>query len=129
MNKAEGFEVTEYSDPKNEAYAKYSAIYQIMQDKEREAPNCGVRVSFVGNMLKLYYHCYEMHLPTRMKEVTDESETMIREALKYIKKELKKRKLGAIDFKEDKSLANYTVQKVSLNERYYAVFWKFYELG
>ncbi len=34
-----------------------------------------------------------------------------------------------LELKEKKDLANYTVQKVSLNERYMYTAWRFYDLG
>lgn len=128
MDKPEGFEVTEYGKP-HEVYSMYSVVHQIMEDRGREAPNYGVKVAFTGNMLKVYYHCYEMCLPTRFTEIEGNANDSLNEAIKYIKKEYKKRTKKTLDLKEKKDLANYTVQKVSLNERYYTVFWRMYELG
>lgn len=125
---AEGFEVTEYGKP-HEIFDVYSVVNQIMLDKGRESPSCGVRVAFVGDMLKVYFHSYEMHLPTRMKEVESFANDSLKEAIKHIKKEYKSRTRKDLDLKEKKELANYTAQKVSLNERFYVVFWRFYELG
>jgi len=127
MQKPESFEVTEYADPKK-SYDKFSVIYQIIENKVRENPTFGCRVSFVGNMLKLYFHCYEMHLPVRMKEIEKLAHDSLNEAVKMIKKEFKTITKEKIELKEDKTKANYTVQKVSLNERYYVVYWRFFEL-
>lgn len=128
MGKPEGFEVTEYAAKEN-IYEKFTAIHQIVEDKVRESPSAGCRVSLSGNTMRLYYHCYEMHLPVRMKEVEAAAKTMLDEMVKHLKSEFKARTKRPLTLKEDKGLANYTVQKVSLNERYYFVTWRCYELG
>lgn len=127
MKKPESFEVTEYGE-QNEVLSKYSTIRQIVDEHKREFPNAGIRCSFAGNMVKIMYHAYEMHLPVRMKEIQDQANDMLSSALKHIKKEFKSRRKETLNLKEKKDLANYTAQKVSLNERYYAVFWRMYEL-
>jgi hypothetical protein len=76
----------------------------------------------------LYYHCYEMHLPVRMREVEAQAKTILDEMVKHLKKEYKARTKKTLNLKENKERANYTVQKVSLNERYYYVSWRCYEL-
>jgi hypothetical protein len=48
--------------------------------------------------------------------------------VKHLKKEYKARTKKTLNLKENKERANYTVQKVSLNERYYYVSWRCYEL-
>jgi len=125
MTKPESFEVTEYSGEQVDA-AK--VISQIVADKVKESPAHSLLVSFSGNMMTLKYQCYEMHLPNRIKQVVDQSQDVFRESLSHIKKEFKKRTKQALTLKEKKELADYSVQKVSLNERYYAFFWRVYEL-
>lgn len=126
MDKPESFEVTEYGD---DAPDMYSVIQQIVADKVKESPAHGLMVAFSGGHLVLKYHCYEMHLPSRLKQVVDLSNDVFREAVSHIKKEYKRRTKKALTLKELKDLANYTTQKVSMNERYYVIFWRCYDLG
>lgn len=128
MDKVQSFEVTEYGNAHKE-YDRLAVIEQIIGDREREAPNIGVRVSFHGNQFRLHYHTYEMLVPTNMKNIEVRANDILNDCLKYLKKEYKARTKSTLSFKEIKDLANYTVQKVSLNERYYVVFWRCYELA
>lgn len=128
MDTPEGFETTTYGDQEDSTKV-YSVICQIMEDRVRESPTFGMKASISNGLLKIFYHCYEMHLPSRVADVQDRAQTAFREVLKHIKKEYRSRTKESIDLKEKKELANHTVQKVSMNERYYAVFWKFYELS
>lgn len=125
MAKPESFEITEYSGEQVDAP---KVVAQIVADKVKESPAHSLMVSFTGNMMTLKYQCYEMHLPSRIKQVVDLSQDVFRESLSHIKKEFKKRTKKTLTLKEQKDLANYSVQKVSLNERYYAIFWRIYEL-
>lgn len=125
--KPEGFEVTEYGKPHNIQDA-YSVIYQIVQDKGRESPQFGVRASLTGNMLKLTYMSYEMLAPSKMREITERGEECLKEMLKHIKKEFKSRARQTLELTEKKELSNYTLQKVSLNERYAYATWKMFEM-
>lgn len=125
----ESFEVTEYGEdepvgPK----ADLGAIQEIVQDHVRKVPSVGVRVAFTGNLVKLTYHCYEMHLPRRLQQVQSDSETVLREMVKILKKEYKAKTGETLKLKELKELANHSVQKVSLNERYMYAGWKFFEI-
>lgn len=123
----ESFETTEYSTPHN-VYDDYSVINQIVQDKGRESPAYAVRASLTGDMLKLTFMSYEMHAPTRMRDITESGDKYLSEMLKHLKKEFKKRTKKELELTEKKDLANYTIQKVSLNERYAYAAWRFYEL-
>lgn len=126
MAKPESFEVTEYGGDTLDAF---SVIKQIIEERVKESPAHSVMVSFSGEKMTLKYHCYEMHLPTRMQQVVATSEDVFRETLSYVKKEFKKRTKTVLSLKEQKDLANYSVQKVSLNERYYAIFLRVYDLN
>lgn len=126
--KPESFETTEYGvDSKTPD--KFATIGQIMSEHVRESPASGIRHAIVGKLLKVYYHTYEMHLPTKMPLIEETAEKSLNECVKHLKKEFKKRTRKDLDLKEKKELRNYSVQKVSLNERYYAVFWRMYEMG
>lgn len=128
MNKAQSFEVTEYGSNKS-IYNTCSMIQQIIDDRERESPSMGIRVSFNGNQLRLHYHTYEMLAPTKMKEIESRANDILNDCVKYLKREYKTRTKDVLTLSELKDLANYTIQKTSLNERYYIVFWRCYELN
>jgi hypothetical protein len=128
MDKPESYEVTEYGSKKTKEFDKYSVIVQIVQEKVRDVPSLGLQVSFTGDLMRIAYHCYEMNLPSKMKTVQEQANTYLNEAVKHIKKEFKSRTKKPLTLKEKKDLANYTVQKVSLNERFYVVYWRFYEI-
>lgn len=129
MKNVESFEVTEYGQDHRLPDETYSAIVEIVRDQVHEHPEANVRVSFTGNLMKLTYHCYEMLLPTRMREVEALAKSSLDATVKNLKKEFKKRTKNVLDVKEKKDMANYSVQKTSLNERYMCSFWRFYELG
>lgn len=127
MGKPESFEVTEYGTA-HEDYDTLSVIRQIIQDLTRDNPAASMSVSFTGDMIKLTYSSFEMLLPTRIKEVEARSVEVFRDVVKHLKKEFKSKTKRTLTLKEKEELADYTVQKVSLNERYYYICWRHYEL-
>ena len=129
MDKAQGFETTEYGKEHEHPDWMLSAIEEIIRDQGTRSPNINVRVTFTGNLMKLTFHWYEMHLPTRMREIEELAREVLNDTFKNLKKKFKERTKEVLDAKEKKELANYTVQKVSLNERYMYAAWRFYELG
>ena len=129
MDEAQSFEVTEYGDNPGLLDRKLSVISEIVRDQVSRVPSANIRVAFTGNMVKLSYHCYELHLPSRIKQVVADSDSMLKEIVKVLKKEFKARTGEALKLKELKDMENYSVQKVSLNERYMYVGWRFFELG
>ena len=70
-----------------------------------------------------------MNLPVKMKEIEATAREVLNETFKNLKKQFKEKTGDTLKAKEQKDMANYSVQKVSLNERYYYVAWRFYELG
>ena len=129
MDKPESFEVQEYNDVK-EPYQTFQTIKQIVQDRKDLArhPSCAYKVDFLGDVLRVQVTMFEMHLPQRMKEVQDAAIKLQKAYVSELKKEFKKRTKTALSLKEIKEKADYTVQKVSLNERYYYIAWHLYEL-
>lgn len=129
MDKPESFEVTEYNDVK-EPYQTFQTIKQIVQDKKDGArnPSVAFKVDFLGDIMKVQLTLFEMHLPQRMKEVQDAAHKLERSYISELKKEFKKRAKRDLKLKEVKGKADYSVQKVSLNERYYYICWCLYEL-
>lgn len=128
MEKVESFEITEYGSEHEIPGRTQGVITEIVQEMNRSTPSCGVRVTFTGNMMKLTYHAYEMHLPVRLKMIEHNAKSSLDEAVKLIKKQFKERTGNTISPKERKEFANTSAQKVSLNERYMYSSWRFYEL-
>lgn len=127
MEKAEGFDVTEYGEH-DDTVDRRSAILTIIKRLERESPAIGVHVKFMGDDMQLTYHTYEMHVPSKMKYVEDRANGVLDDVLKQLKKEYKADVGKALSLKEKKERASHSVQKVSMSERYYAVFWRVYEI-
>ena len=123
------YEVTEYSDPVLDAATAYKVIRQIFYEYARGPAKHAVWADMSGDQLKLHYHSYEMFLPSRMKQVQDEAKQILDAAASELKKEFKARTGQALKLKENKELSNYTVEKVSLNERYYYKAWRFYSVS
>lgn len=133
MEDAKGFDVTEYGDgDEDDTVAKRAAILSVINDRERDNPTIGIKVTFMGDLMRLTYHSYEMGVPSNMKEVESRANKVLDEAAKFIKKEYKNKYNGhgkkKIDLKEQKPKRDYQIQKVSMNERYYVLFWRFYEI-
>ncbi len=132
----ESFEVTEYDPDDLPEAEKLAAVKQAVQDYKNDPeitkiPSGGVQLHIQGDRVKLVYHCYDMHLSDhlRLQEVERQCEQHLTDALKGIKKKYKEITRKALSLKELKDLRDYSVQKVSLNERYYATFWRVYSLG
>jgi hypothetical protein len=125
---AQGFEVTEYGDA-GRPDRVFSVIAEIIQNQVDRDPAVNMRVHFVGDMCRLSYHSYEMHAPRRMNEIEGRAKDGLNEAAKLIKKEFKSRTGKVLKFAEKKDMANYDVQKASLNERYMVSYWRFYGLS
>lgn len=130
MEKPESFEVTDYG-AENTEYNRAAAIKQIVSEIGRSNPSFAVLASIAGNRLTLKYHCYEMHLHDhlRLRAVADQADLVFKETLKHLKKEFKSRTKKALSLKEMKGASNHNLQKVSLNERYYYLAWRVYELS
>lgn len=126
--KVQGFEVTQYSKPQ-EIFDKFAVIYSIVEDRQSDRPNHGVRVKAQGDQLQVAYHIVEMDLPQRINVVRDQVEECFKEVVKYVKKEYKSRTGKALDLKEDKDLRSEAVQKANLNCRYYGVYTRTYSLA
>ena len=128
MNKEpQGFEVAEYSKPALDANQAYQVVRQIFFDRQKSNPAFGVWADMQGNILKVHYHAYEMQVPRRYPQVAEQGETALKEAVKLLKAEFKARTGETLALKELKDLSNHTLEKVSLNERYYYRCWKVFE--
>jgi hypothetical protein len=123
------FEIAEYSPAVLDMNTTFKVIKQIFSEYARGPAKHAVWVDMSGNKLKLHYHSYEMFLPSRIKQVEEESKNILDAAIRELKKEFKVRTGKALHLKEEKNLGNYTVEKVSLNERFYYKCWRFYDVS
>jgi hypothetical protein len=128
MNKPESFEVAEYANEQEFLDYKIGAIKEIVDQCKKDSPSMSFSVSFNGNQVKLTYHSYEMHLPLKIKDVQEAAQKNLNNLVKLLKKEFKSKVKETLELKELKDLASYSVQKVSLNERYYFASWRCFEL-
>ena len=128
MEKDQGIESQTYSD-KGRPDETYSAIVEIVRDMSRASPSCGITVKFQGHLMTLYYHTTESHLHAKMQEVEKQANDALNKALSHIKKEFKKRLKRDLDPVEKRDNRNHSVQKTSLNERYYLTFWRSYSFS
>lgn len=129
MNENHSFDKTEYSSPEMSFADAYQIIRQILVDMTHDVPTVGVWSDMTGNQLKLHYHDYVVNLPANLRATVDRSDTALRELVKHIKSEFKDRTGKALKLKEQKDLSNYTVEKVSLNDRYYYRTWRVYDVS
>jgi hypothetical protein len=129
VNKAQGFEIAEYSSPEIGPGEMIKVIKQIMEDNKQTHGSHGIWCDMTGDLFKIHQHCYEMHLPLRMKLVEEQTDAQFKEVVKLIKKEFKARTKKTLNLTEKKELSNRTIEKVSLNERYYYKTWRFYNLS
>ena len=127
-----GFESYEVQGtPYEQKNDRNSLIAQIVRERVKDVPTVGILVSFEGNTMKVRYHCYETYLADRKKvdALYKEAEKHIRDFVKELKSEYRKRSKAALTATEIKERRDYSVQKVSLNDRYYFVSQQVYDLG
>ena len=129
MNENHTFDVTEYSNPDMSYADVYQVIRQIVVDMVHDVPTVGVHADMTGNQLKLHYMDYVVNLPVHLKETVARADTALKELKKHIQAEFKRRTGTALKLKELKDLENYTVEKVSINERYYYRCWRVFEVS
>ena len=131
MNKPDPqtFEVAPYSDVDFGINEAHKVIKQIFVDLVRDAPAHAVWADMTGDLMKLHYHTYVMHLPSRIKIIEDECDQIFKGTLAHLKKEFKARTGKTLKLAEQKALANRAVEKVSLNERYYYKAWRCYTVS
>jgi hypothetical protein len=127
-NGAAGFDIAEYSEHELGIEDVNREIKQIFVEMGKRNAAFSIWPVMTGNQLRLQYHTYTMHLPTHMKQVQGQADDIFKESLRELKAELKRRKIPA-KFTELKDRANYTIEKVSLNERYYYKAWRVFEVS
>lgn len=127
--KPESFEIQEYGD-QNETYETAQLLKQIVQDyrNENNVVSHGFKVDFTGNMMKVIMSFYEIGYPAKRQEISDKVNEYHKQIFSMLKKEFKKRAKRELAVTEQKDMADYTVAKVSLNDRYMLTSWRCYTL-
>lgn len=110
-----------------------SAIVQSHNDLKKDfgGAAAGIILKLNGNRAFLEYHSYDTSLDNRgrLEDLCKSAEKILGDYLKALKKAIKKSTKVGLKFKELKELKNYTVDKVSLNDRWYLRFWRVYEIS
>ena len=119
MSNAESYEVQ--GIPHDEQLLNaHTVLQQVAEDMVHDRPTIGVRVKFMAEVkMVVTYHCLEVDLPNRFTTVETEATKYLDMFLKELKKEFKSRTKKAVTLKEDKKDRTHSVEKVSLNARYY----------
>lgn len=117
MSDAESFEVQ--GVPYDQLEDAVSLIAQITEDIVSTHPGYGIRVKFNGNQAIVTYHCWEISLPSRVKDVEHTADTFLNSYVKELKKQYKDQSGHTLKFKEIKDMRSISSEKVSLNDRYY----------
>jgi hypothetical protein len=127
-NEVGSFEITEYG-VEHEIPARILGVLQeIIRDQNKNFPSYQFSVRFTGNKMRLVYVSYEFNYPGRKKDIDEMAKRLLNETVKNLKKEFKSRVHEALDIVEDKSMADFAVHKVSLNERYMYTSWRVFEV-
>lgn len=109
-----------------------AALVQAHQDVRGQfgGPAGNVLLKRSGDRVFVEYHRYDTSLDNRgrLESLCGDVEKLIKDYLKSLKKEVKKRTKKAVKFKELKELGNYSVEKVSLNDRWYLIMWRVYDV-
>lgn len=129
MHTPDSYEIAEYSKPELGVAESYKVIKQIVFELQRENPACAMWVDMAGDLLKIHHQAYVMFLPTRLKEIEANAAESFKKFIAHLKKEFKLRAGKDLKFSEQKDLTNYSVEKVSLNQRYMYRCWRFYKIG
>jgi hypothetical protein len=127
-NEASSFEITEYGVEHEIPGRILGVLQEIIRDQNKNFPSYQFSVKFTGNKMRLVYVSYEFNYPGRKKEIDEMAKIVLNETVKNLKREFKAREHIALDITEDKSMADYAIHKVSLNERYMYTSWRVFEI-
>lgn len=114
----------------DQKFDRTALIKQIEQDIPSPTPSSKFKLKLSGTRLVISYHCIETYLSdrSRVESLYKESEKLIKDYVKEFKKEYKKRSKKALKMTEVKEGRDYSVEKWSLNERYYFTSFQVYDL-
>lgn len=127
----QSYEVAEYSDPELDTATAFKVINQFFVDQDRGPVKNAVWCKWSGDKLKIHYHSYEMHLDHqgRLDQVKEEGRQILNGVVTALKKYFKEHTGKALKLAEDKELADYTTEKVSLNQRFYFKTWRMFTVS
>ena len=98
----------------------YSMVKQLTDDMIPQNAGYGIQVKFQGEKRAIVtYHTFEVDLHLKMKEVERQADELLKSYEKELKKQYKSRVGKSLKLKEDKDERCTSVEKVSLNSRYY----------
>ena len=127
MHEVESYEVQ--GTPYEQTADKIAMINQLTEDMISDHAGYGFKVKFhSGDQMTVTYHCFEMDLPLRIKEVESQSETLLNGYVKRLKSDYKSRVGVTLKLKERKDERCGSTEKVSLNNRYYFRSSRTYEI-
>ena len=127
MSQAEGYEVQ--GTPYDQKLDRNAMINQVTEDLIPAHAGYGFKVKFMGeDQMSVTYHCFEMDLPLRVKEVEQQAQDLLKQYEKHLKKEYKSRAGKTLKLKELKGGRSESTEKVSLNNRYYYRSSRTYEI-
>lgn len=130
MDRPESFEVQQYEESNSRPYETYAVVKQIVKDYKDENPVAthSFNVDFKGDLMVVTFNFYEMRLPERIRDVMAQAASYQKQIVSHLKKEFKKRTRRDLEITEEKGKSDYTISKVSLNERYMLVVWSVYRV-
>lgn len=130
MPNFESFEVQ--GVPYEQEEDKVALIKQIAEEFISDNPSYNFKVRIQASDMYITYHSYEAYLHQRMQEVYQASEKLLGEFEKQLKKVYKERSGHTLKMKQDKEYSkddkHVTVEKVSMNNRYYFRNTRKYEI-
>ena len=132
MQEYESFEVQ--GTPYDQAEDLPSAINQIAEEFIPAHAGYNFRIAFMGEgQMSLTLHVCEVWEPHNLavarKDLEERSVTMFKDYEKNLKKEFKSRFKKALKLKEDKDVRATSVQRVSINDRYYFISSRKYDIS
>lgn len=127
MDEAQGYEVQGEDEQERDVL---SIAAQAVQDVKREDPSFGFTAKFHGeSLMTLSYHSSQVDMPNRQAEAEHEADQRFKAFEKAYKAAYKDICGKAAKLKEDKDQRRESVQKVSLNNRYYYIKTRTYSVA
>lgn len=93
-------------------------------------PSIGLNISLSGDHLVIKFVCHDRSLDDRRRldGMMDSAEKVIKDYVSYLKKEVRANGGGSPKFKEIKDRRDYSVNKISLNDRWQLMVTRVFEV-
>lgn len=113
----------------SQAEDRNALLAQISEEFQKIKTSSAIRITFQGDSLIVRYHCIEQFLDERSRVdlLTKEADKLLKDFVKYLKSEFKKRGGGILSLKEDKDRRKYDIQKINLNGRFQYTYQQVYD--